>query len=313
MDTKEGGMTDLEPIIEVVMPTGVPDADRRLLDSIRRYLGCEEAVNTIQLAGFLARDVFDPAQPVLAAKSGNDLVGVATLTPGFPLLLSHMESGEAIPALITAAIARELDLPGVMGPDTAALAFARHWAGTTGGAVRPGMAQRILLARSVRTPGNVPGTCRHMEPGDRSLLVSWFTAFNIEIEADHVALEEAASRGKAMLERLDERSGGMLWLDEGGAPVSVACFKAPTTNGIRIGPVFTPPEHRRHGYAAAVTAATTRLMLDRGFAFACLYTNAANATANHVYESIGYEFVAGSMQYLFSAQPTADTGAPGRS
>ncbi|MBA3379341.1 MAG: GNAT family N-acetyltransferase [Chloroflexia bacterium] len=103
-----------------------------------------------------------------------------------------------------------------------------------------------------------------------------------------------------MLDRLDERSGGVLWLDRGGVPVSVACYKAPTTNGIRIGPVFTPPEHRRRGYAGAVTAATTQLMLDRGHAFTCLYTDAANATANHVYESIGYDFVADSTQYRFT-------------
>jgi predicted GNAT family acetyltransferase len=106
-----------------------------------------------------------------------------------------------------------------------------------------------------------------------------------------------------MFDRLDSRSGGLVWLDEGGTRVSVACYKAPTMNGIRIGPVYTPPELRRRGYAGAVTAATTQLMLDRGYGFACLYTDAGNATANHVYESIGYAFVADSIQYRFMEGP----------
>jgi predicted GNAT family acetyltransferase len=41
-------------------------------------------------------------------------------------------------------------------------------------------------------------------------------------------------------------------------------------------------------------------MLDRGREFVCLYTNAASTTANHVYEGIGYTFVADSMQYRFT-------------
>ncbi len=284
--------------IHVVTPSGDTRSDRSLLEEIRKYLGREEIVNTIPLAGFLAQDTFDPTQPVLAARIGRDLVGVATITPGFPLLLSHMETAEAVPPLVTAAIARDLDLPGVMGPGDETLVFARCWAEATGASFRPGMAQRIMAARSVRAPGTVPGSWRQSEPGDRPRLVSWFSAFGIE--ADNVPPEQARRQGEAMLDRLDERSGGVLWLDRGGVPVSVACYKAPTTNGIRIGPVFTPPEHRRRGYAGAVTAATTQLMLDRGHAFTCLYTDAANATANHVYESIGYEFVADSTQYRFT-------------
>ena len=65
--------------------------------------------------------------------------------------------------------------------------------------------------------------------------------------------------------------------------------------------MYTPPEHRRHGYAAAVTAAVTQQMLERGYAFVCLYTNASNATANHVYESIGYRLVADSAIYRLQA------------
>ncbi|MBA3276051.1 MAG: GNAT family N-acetyltransferase [Chloroflexia bacterium] len=287
------------PHIDVIAPSGDADVDGPLFDGIRHYLTRQEIVNTIQLSGFIARGEFDATHPVLAAVAGEDMVGVATVTPGFLLLLSHVETGLAIPALVRAAIQAGLDVPGVMGPRRVALAFAEGWAEATGDTLRPGMTQRILVARAVEPPGNVPGTWRLMEPGDRSVLVSWFTAFNRE--ADDLTEEQARRQGKAMVDRLDDRSGAVLWLDQGGAPVSIACYKAPTMNGIRIGPVYTPPEHRRRGYAGAVTAAVTRLLLDRSFEFTCLYTNAANATANHVYEAIGYEFVADSMQYRFEA------------
>jgi len=284
--------------LEIVAPTGEPHADHALLAEIRGFLGREEIVNTIMLAGLLARDGFDPNQPVLAARAGDDLAAVATLTPGFLMSLSHVDRGEAIPALAAAAVERGLEIPGVMGPVAEARAFAEAWATRTGGTYRPGMAQRILTARAVTPPADVPGTWRHLEPGDRPALIAWFTAFTVEAEA--IPAKDARRRGQAMFDRLDHRSGGLLWLDERGAPVSVACYKAPTMSGIRIGPVYTPPEYRRRGYAAAVTAATTQLMFDRGYAFACLYTDAANATANHVYESIGYASVAESMQYRFA-------------
>ena len=79
----------------------------------------------------------------------------------------------------------------------------------------------------------------------------------------------------------------------------MACYKSRTPTGIRVGPVYTPPEHRRRGYAGAVTAAVSQVMLDRGRAFVCLYTDAANPTSNHVYESIG-RGLADSMQYRFT-------------
>jgi RimJ/RimL family protein N-acetyltransferase len=54
------------------------------------------------------------------------------------------------------------------------------------------------------------------------------------------------------------------------------------------GPVYTPPAHRRHGYAAAVTANATATALEKGAAQVVLYTDVDNPTSNSVYMSIGY-------------------------
>lgn len=291
----------LEPVhdIMIVEPTGVPAADDALLAEIRLYLGQQEIVNTILLSGFLARDRFDADEPVLVARIDRDMAAVASLTPGFSLLLSH-GGPNAMPVLAAGAIERELAMPGVLGPVDGARAFAEAWAAHTGRTYHPGMTQHILAARTVRMPSNVDGSWRTVGTGDRPTLVSWFTAFALEV--DQVPAEEARRRASRMADGLGQPNGALLWIDDRGVPVSVACYKAPTTNGIRIGPVYTPPEHRRRGYGGAVTAAATQLLLDRGYAFACLYTNAANATANHVYQSIGYEFVADSMLYRFERE-----------
>jgi predicted GNAT family acetyltransferase len=56
----------------------------------------------------------------------------------------------------------------------------------------------------------------------------------------------------------------------------------------RIGPVYTPPASRRHGYGAAVTAACTQDALDRGARQVVLFTDEANPTSNGIYQQLGY-------------------------
>jgi predicted GNAT family acetyltransferase len=284
----------------VVTPSGGRWPDRTLLDGIRAFLVRNEATNTFQLSGFAAREDFDPKATVLVAVDGANVVGVATQGGSFLMLLSHIEAPLVIDALVDAVVDREIEIPGVMGPATAALAFAQRWSERTGRSFVPGMAQRILATSRVKPPADVPGRWRQVTDDDHPMLTTWFTEFLME--ADGAPPETARSGGEAMLRRLDARSGGLIWLDDDGAPVSIACFKAPTMNGIRIGPVYTPSAYRRRGYAAAVTAATTQRLLDQGYSFVCLYTDAANLTANHVYEGIGYEHVVDSMQYRFTEQ-----------
>jgi GNAT superfamily N-acetyltransferase len=56
---------------------------------------------------------------------------------------------------------------------------------------------------------------------------------------------------------------GYLWVDE-GRPVSLAGAGGLTPNGIRIGPVYTPPELRGRGYASNLVAGVSQLQLYAG-------------------------------------------------
>ena len=106
---------------------------------------------------------------------------------------------------------------------------------------------------------------------------------------------------KAITRRLSGKTAGAYWLWRvDGEPVSLSGHGNPTGTGIRIGPVYTPPEHRRQGYASALVAAQSEWLLSNGYRFCFLYTDLANPTSNAIYERIGYRQVAESVAYKFS-------------
>src|SRR5439155_3737276 len=101
--------------------------------------------------------------------------------------------------------------------------------------------------------------------------------------------------------RLRRGIGGFVLWEDNDEPVSLAGWGGPTPNGIRIGPVYTPPEYRRRGYASALTAAVSAEQLASGCRFCFLYTDLANPTSNRIYANIGYEPVCDSVDYAFDA------------
>jgi len=67
------------------------------------------------------------------------------------------------------------------------------------------------------------------------------------------------------------------------------CGKTP--NGIRVGPVFTLPEHRRQGRAQRLVGQMTRLSFDEGNEVVFLFTDLSNDTSNGVYWRLGFVMV----------------------
>jgi hypothetical protein len=92
-------------------------------------------------------------------------------------------------------------------------------------------------------------------------------------------------------------SESYLWEDP--QPVSLACIARYTPHGAIVGPVYTPPEARGHGYASACVAALSQSLLDRGREFCALFTNMANPTSNHIYQEIGYQPCEEFAEYRF--------------
>ncbi|MGF7236729.1 MAG: GNAT family N-acetyltransferase [Frankia sp.] len=69
---------------------------------------------------------------------------------------------------------------------------------------------------------------------------------------------------------------------------------------MRLAPVYTPPAHRRQGYAAAVTAAVSQAALDAGAREVLPFTDLANPTSNGVYRRLGYERAGDRVELSFA-------------
>jgi predicted GNAT family acetyltransferase len=75
---------------------------------------------------------------------------------------------------------------------------------------------------------------------------------------------------------------------------------APAVAGVvRVGPVYTPPELRRRGYATSGVAVVSQQSLDAGAKACMLFTDKANPTSNAIYQRIGYRPVATAAEYRF--------------
>ena len=135
---------------------------------------------------------------------------------------------------------------------------------------------------------------REAAPEDRELVLDWVRAFLREaIPGD------SPESADGFLEHNAADPDGRIVLWEDGGPVSIAACASRTPHGIRIGPVYTPPEHRRRGYASALTAELTGQLLAGGRDFCFLYTDLANPTANSIYRQIGYRPVTEVEQWRF--------------
>jgi hypothetical protein len=157
----------------------------------------------------------------------------------------------------------------------------------------------VYALRAVEPVTRAPGGARTATREDRALLLAWLHAF-----ADEATAGPAGEPG--LLERmLDARLGAddagyWLWEDD-GAPVSMTGYGGPTPGGIRVGPVYTPPEHRRHGYATTLVAELSRWLLGRGHRACYLYTDLSNPTSNAIYGTIGYRRVCDSADVRFTS------------
>jgi hypothetical protein len=235
-----------------------------------------------------------PIAYLWTVQDGNDVVAAALMTPPFNLLVARPRTADALEFLADELADGGPEIPGVTGAVPETDDFAEAWERRTGAKHHVRGRHGIYAVHAVQVPRGTAGEMRHATEDDRALLVEWMGAFMAE------ALPEAPEHDPeaAVQHRLEGRSGGLaLWVDE--EPVSVAGFGGETPNGVRIGPVYTPPELRGRGYASAVTAELSAELLAAGRSYCFLYTDLANPTSNRIYQNIGYEFVCDSAEYAF--------------
>ena len=264
------------------------------LEAVSPFLLADEARHNliVGIAGTL-RDhpSHYPEFGLWLAEDGSEPVGAALRTPPHNLVLARPRDDSALEAL---AAAIDGELPGVIAAQPEAEAFAKAWSAKTGVTPRINRGQGVFALERVEPPQPTSGRIRDAGAGDRPLVLDWWRAFLEEALGESPEPESVA---REVDHRLEAEDGGVvLWED--GETVSLAGFGNPTPNGIRIGPVYTPPELRRRGYASALVAELSEQLLNaRRFCF--LYTDLANPTANKIYEQIGYRRICESAEIVF--------------
>ena len=239
-------------------------------------------------------DLYPERHMWLVVDDGRPLAA-ALRTPPYNLILGRPESDAALAMLAEAAAGQEL--PGVVGATPEVEAFADLWAARTGATATLGMRQGVYALEKVEPLPPVQGEPRVATMADRELVLRWWIAFGEEV------LHEGGpgvDRAEVSVDhKLSSPDTGILLWDDEGETVSFAGWGAPTPNGIRVGPVYTPPELRGRGYATAATAELSRRLLASGRRFCFLYTDLANPTSNAIYERIGYRRACESAEFRF--------------
>jgi RimJ/RimL family protein N-acetyltransferase len=232
-----------------------------------------------------------PAALMLTGCAEGDLAACALRSDGWGLLVSGVPApfcGEVASALA------DVDLPGVTGPLPEAEAFTTEYARRTGAAIEVTMSLRLFVLDAL-VPPVVAGSMRLAVPADVDLLGAWRLAMAEEIG---VGWQDPLSPTEIAARALRHGRGEILW-EQGGIPVSYASVGRPLAGMSRVGPVYTPPQHRGHGYAAAATAAATHWALDAGAVQVVLFTDATNGATNRLYPRLGYRRVHDAVELAF--------------
>jgi GNAT superfamily N-acetyltransferase len=239
-----------------------------------------------------------PHAALLTVREGDGVTAAALRSPGRPVIASAVPSRLA-PAVEGALAQADPAADGVSAPVAEAEAFAAARVARRGGGAAAVMRSRLFVLDGLVAPSGVPGRAREADAGDVPLLGAWRRAFGVEAGHDESRTSPADAEELVALS-MRMGSGELLW-EVDGTVVAQACAKPLVAGTSRIGPVYTPPEHRGHGYAAAVTAAASRWALDAGAGQVVLFTDLANPTTNRLYPRIGYRPVHDVVELRFSS------------
>jgi predicted GNAT family acetyltransferase len=209
------------------------------------------------------------------------ITAAALRMPPWPLVATGFEQPDLARSLAERWLAEDPGVDGVTAQPTTARAVSEAIASLAGGSARLRLSEAMhVLDEVAALPHGADGCFRAARQSDRSLLVEWERAFARETGFGD---DEVAER---TVDRRLAHDRQFVWDHRG--PVSTAGVNAVVAGTARVGPVYTPAEHRRHGYATSLVAALSDHALASGAARCMLFTDLANPTSNKIYALIGY-------------------------
>ena len=254
------------------------------------FLSSKPAEHNLILSILHARVAHSDPGRYWIARSGETVVGVAVQSPlEYPATLTPMEP-RVVAAMVDAIAEAGVKLTGVNGEPATAASFAGQWSERCKSAATPFQGLRLYEFLEAGEVSPRDGHLRQAGREDRSLMILWTRAFQDEIGESADDIELRVDRGL---------SAGQLWVwDKNGETISMAANREPTEGVVRIAGVYTPPEKRGHGYAAACVHTLSEHF--RGSGYRCiLYTDLGNPTSNSIYRRIGYRAIAEAIRYRF--------------
>ncbi len=247
------------------------------------------------LAGHLVHPYAGGAPLMLGVSVDADIALAALRTSGHPVLvvldpaLDH--AGDVLDGLVLALADGAEPVTGFSGRTSTVLALADAWTGHTGIDCHVRMSTQFYRLTSLIEPSGVAGSPRAAvltDEAELDLLGRWLDEFGHETGVsrglpppDRTMVLANAERGQVSL----------LWCVD-GLPVALAGHSAVRHGVVRIAPVYTPLEHRRRGYGAAVTAAAVHSAHALGAADVTLFADVDYPPANAVYQGLGFESLA---------------------
>lgn len=273
---------------------------RTFLEAVGECLYDRETINNLIL-GVSEQLIHAPEayrNPFFASveDSGGQVRCAVVMTPPHNMILAEGEDfAEAIPFLVAYLQDEDLKIPGIIGPVHITEPFVSFWVQNTQLNSRIEMNQKIYELRTVHLPPVPPGCMRMALLEDLPIVQKFLASFNQEI----VGVSEDTSKESVQKRILN---GQIFVWDREGQLVSMALKTRPIAHSITISGVYTPPEHRRQGYASALVARLSQHLLDSGYRFVNLFTDLANPTSNRIYRKIGYHPVCDFRMVLFKKQ-----------
>lgn len=266
-------------------PDGKRDlSPREFVDHHRPALECDDVRHNVLIAilNQLKANETTSARRWTLGPAG----ACAAQTPPYPIVLGELTQMQCH---ALAEQTRELDYPGVVGPDLTTKWFVER-ATELGVAFGEPVPQKIHALRAPpRYPG-APGSARPVGPDDAALLFDWTLAFVRE------AVQHDPEPTREQVERHVLGRRHTFWAVD-GAPVSMAAIARRLRDSASISAVYTPPDLRGRGYAGSAVAAVVEQIFAEGRSTACLYTDLRNPFSNRCYAKVGFEPVCESWHY----------------
>jgi uncharacterized protein len=240
----------------------------------------------------------EPPIYALGVDHAGATVAAALRTPPRHLIASGFVELEHAQQLMAAWIDADPGIAGVSAAPAEAAILMQAWRELAGGETSLDFSEALHELETVVAPTRMPsGFLRRATSAEEDLLVQWNLDFTAETGFGDPASAELSARRTLAAGR------SYVWDDDG--PVTMVGHATRVADATRVGPVYTPPQQRGHGYASAAVAALSQQLLDAGARRCMLFTDLANATSNKIYEAVGYRRFADWEEHSFLPRSAA--------